>query len=239
MTLRVQCWSGPRNISTALMYSFRQRSDTTVVDEPLYAHYLSMADRGHPLTDAVLASQSTDADDVIQRIILGPCETPVLFVKQMAHHLQGIEPGFLGETSNILLTRDPRQMLASLSVNLPDCELADTGLSEQIELLDAIEAGGGRPVVIESRALLSNPEGVLAAVCKRLGLDFDDAMLSWPAGPKPEDGVWASEWYRGVHASTGFGRYVPGSGALSDRLEAVLEEATPLYKRILEFATLD
>ncbi len=239
MTLRVQCWSGPRNVSTALMYSFRQRGDTTVVDEPLYAHYLGLAERGHPMTEVVLASQSTDAAEVVERVILGPCETPVLFVKQMAHHLQGVDLGFLAKTSNILLTRDPRQVLASLSAELPECGLADTGLMEQIGLLESIEAQGGRPIVIDSRALLTDPRRILSAVCARLGLEFDDAMLSWPAGPKPEDGVWAPRWYRGVHASTGLGPYVAKDRVLSDRLEAVLAEALPLYNQILEFSALD
>lgn len=236
MTLRVQCWSGPRNVSTALMYSFRQRADTTVVDEPLYAHYLSLSERGHAMQQEVMASQSTDANEVIQQVVLGPCHTPVLFVKQMAHHLQGVDLAFLSETSNVLLTREPRQMLASLELRLPDCNLADTGLTEQVQLVDAIVAAGGRPVVVDSRSLLSNPTEVIAAICDGLGVGFDDAMLSWPAGPKPEDGVWAPHWYEGVHGSTGFAPYVATSTVLSDRLERVAEQAAPLYGRILEFA---
>ena len=135
---RIQCWSGPRNVSTALMYAWRQRADTTVYDEPFYAHYLSLTARDHPMFDEVVAAQSTDVSEVIDEVILGPIDTPVYFMKQMAHHLHGVPRGWLHRTENILLTRDPRDMLRSLSVQLPDCGLADTGLVEQVELLDAV-----------------------------------------------------------------------------------------------------
>jgi hypothetical protein len=127
-------------------------------------------------------------------------------------------------------------MLKSLSVQLPDCGLADTGLVEQVELLDAVLNDGGSPVVIDSRLLLEDPAGVLARVCDRLGLEFDEAMLSWPAGPKPEDGVWAPAWYASVHTSTGFSPYRPSSHPTPDRLGPILDEALPLYERLLEFA---
>ena len=233
---RIQCWSGPRNISTALMYSFRQRADTTVYDEPLYAHYLSLTGRQHPAFDAVVASQSTDAAEVIRDVILGPCPTPVFFMKQMAHHLVGVPRAFLAETRNILLTRDPGHMLASLSVHLPDCGLADTGLTEQVELLEAILAEGGSPLVIDSQALLRDPTAVLTRVCERLGLRFDPAMLSWPAGPKPEDGVWASEWYHNVHTSTGFAPYRSKGSTVPEQLRPVLDKAVLLYDRLTEYS---
>lgn len=233
---RVQCWSGPRNISTALMYSWRQRPDTTVVDEPLYAHYLTVDDRGHPGVDAVLSTQDDDADAVIRDVILGPCETPVLYIKQMAHHLRGIDRTHLALTENILLVRHPRDMLASLSVQLPHCELADTGLVEAVELLDAIIAEGGQPVVIETQALLQDPATVLAQVCERVGLAFDPVVLSWPAGPKPEDGSWAPHWYANVHRSTGFAPYRASDRALPAQVKPVLDEAMPLYERLAAYA---
>lgn len=233
--LRIQCWSGPRNVSTALMYSFRQRPDTTVVDEPLYAHYLSEFDRGHPAAELAMASQSTDVAEVVQNVILGPCPTRVLFIKQMAHHLQGLDSSFLAETENILLTRDPRDMLPSLAVQLPSCGLADTGLVEQVDLIEAIVARGGTPLVVDSQSLLADPPGVLRAVCNGLGLGFDEAMLRWPAGAKPEDGAWAPEWYHNVHKSTGFGQYVAKTEPLPDHLIPVLEQAAPLYDRLQEF----
>lgn len=236
MTVRIQCWSGPRNISTALMYSWRQRPDTTVVDEPFYAHYLSIDDRGHPGVADVMASQSADADEVIRNVILGPCPTPVLYVKQMAHHLRGVDRSHLSRTENILLIRHPHDMLASLSVQLPDCDLADTGLTEAVDLLDAIISEGGRPFVIDSRRLLEDPSRVVEAVCDHVGIDFDPVVLSWPAGPKPEDGVWARYWYDRLHESTGFAPYVPSERTLPDDLRPVLDQAMPLYERLAAYS---
>ena len=233
---RIQCWSGPRNVSTALMYAWRQRPDTTVYDEPFYAHYLNLTARDHPMFDEVVAAQSTDVNEVIDEVILGPVDTPVYFMKQMAHHLHGVPRGWLRKTENILLTRDPRDMLRSLSVQLPDCGLADTGLAEQVELLDAVLTDGGSPVVIDSRLLLEDPAGVLTRVCERLGLTFDHTMLSWPPGPKPEDGAWAPAWYASVHQSTGFAPYRPSEHPTPERLGPILEEAMPLYERLLEYA---
>ncbi len=218
------------------MYSWRQRADTTVVDEPLYAHYLTIDDRSHPGVEDVLASQQRDADDVISDVILGPCPTPVLYIKQMAHHLKGIDRSHLAQTENILLVRHPREMLASLSVQLPGCDLSDTGLSETVELLEAILAEGGDPVVIETQSLLKDPAGVLALVCERVGLTFDPAVLSWPAGAKPEDGAWAPHWYDTVHKSTGFAPSSPSTREVPERTLPVLEQALPLYERLAPYA---
>ena len=233
---RIQCWSGPRNISTALMYSWRQRADTTVYDEPFYAHYLSLDDRDHPGAAEVLASQSTDADAVIRDVILGDVATPVFYIKQMAHHLKGVDRSHLGQTENIILVRHPRDMLASLSVQLPHCELSDTGLVESVELLDAILAEGGDPIVIDSQTLLKDPAGVLTSVCERLGLTFDEAMLTWPVGPKPQDGAWAPYWYDKVHTSTGFASPRPSTHPVPDRLGPILNDAIPLFERLNHYA---
>lgn len=218
------------------MYSWRQRPDTTVYDEPLYAHYLTRDDRGHPGVPEILASQQHDPDEVIRDVILGPCPTPVLYIKQMAHHLNGVDKTHLAHTRNILLVRHPREMLASLSVQLPNCDLSDTGLVESVALLDAILAEGGEPVVIETQSLLADPAAVLAAVCERVGLRFDPRVLSWPAGPKPEDGVWATHWYDNVHESTGFAAPSRRERSLSARTQSVLDEALPLYERLAPYA---
>ncbi len=130
----------------------------------------------------------------------------------------------------------PREMLASLSVQLPGCDLSDTGLVESVDLLEAVLAEGGTPVVIDSRRLLEDPASVLTAVCVRLGLEFDDSMLSWPAGPKPEDGTWAPHWYDSVHKSTGFAPYLPSPHPLPARLEPVAAEAIKLYDQLAEYA---
>ncbi len=235
-TRRVSVWSGPRNVSTALMYSFRQRSDTLVVDEPLYGHYLHVTDAPHPGKDVVLAHMETDGARVIQDTLLGTYTMPVVMFKNMAHHLTGLERGFLGELTNVLLTRDPVEMLPSLAVQLSEPILRDTGLQQQVEILRAALGAGQTPVVIEARRLLENPEATLRALCDRLGLRFEPAMLSWQSGPKPEDGVWAGYWYDNVHASTGFAPYEPKSAPFPERLQPLLDESEPLYDELIQYA---
>lgn len=233
---RISLWSGPRNVSTALMYSFRQRSDTTVVDEPLYAHYLVRSGVDHPGRDDVLAGQDNDGERVVRDVILGPSRTPVIFFKNMAHHLGGLDWAFLAELYNVILTRDPTEMLPSLIQQVPEPDLEGTGLPMQVALLDAILDEGDDPIVLDSRLLLEDPERVLTQLCHRVGIEFEPAMLSWPAGPVPEDGVWAEHWYHSVHRSTGFAPYRPKNGEVPDRLRPLLAQAIPLYERLLAYA---
>jgi len=234
--LRLSVWSGPRNVSTALMYAFRQRPDTLVVDEPLYGHYLKVTRAGHPGDDEVLAAMDTDGGRVVREVLLGPCERPVHFFKNMAHHLAGLDRGFLGGLTNVLLTRDPAEMLPSLARQLPNPTLRDTGLLYQTEILDDVLGQGLDPVVLDAKQLLLDPPGVLRSACDRLGIPFHEAMLRWPAGPKPEDGVWAKHWYANVHASTGFSPYNPRTGDFPERLKPLLEESVPLYERLRGYA---
>jgi len=236
MTLRINCWSGPRNVSTSFMYAFRQRADTTVFDEPIYAHYLRVTGREHPGRDEVLASQDPDGEAVVRDVILGNHPTPVAFFKQMAQHFVDLDRDFLGECRNLLLIRDPERVVTSFARNVPDVNVADTGLPIQVDLLDASLAAGDRPLVVDSAELLATPEAILRRVCDDLGLDFDPAMLSWPAGPKPEDGVWAPHWYASTHRSTGFEANVPSTEPAPNHLRPVVELARPLYERLLEFA---
>lgn len=254
---RISIWSGPRNVSTALMYAFRSRRDAIVFDEPLYGHYLATSGAVHPGMDAVLAAMDTDGERVVRDVLLGdappagpgtrgfaeagrPGEAPpgvrLRVYKNMAHHLRGLRPGFLDGFEHALLTRDPREMLRSLVHQIPDPTIADTGLPEQLALLRHEEAEGRSPVVLDARRLLDDPEGVLRRACERWGVPWDPAMLAWPAGPKPEDGVWAEHWYANVHRSTGFGPYRPPTGPFPERLEPLLEACAPLYDRIVERA---
>lgn len=235
MTRRINMWSSPRNLSTAMMYSWRQRADTTVVDEPLYAHYLRVTGRRHPGDRDVLAAQDTDGEAVVRDVLLGDFDTPVVFFKQMAKHLVALDRSFLTRCRNILLTREPHDMLTSLQVQLPDATIDDTGFPELVEILDTLVAAGEEPVVVDTKLLLIDPRSVLSEVCERLGLAFDEAMLSWPAGPKPEDGVWAPHWYDGVHRSTGWQPYVAKHVALADGLRPVLDQVLPLYERLLPY----
>ena len=230
-TKRICLWSGPRNVSTALMYAFAQRSDTHVIDEPLYAHYLHSTDRAtaHPGIAAVMASMSTDAERVIREVILGPCEKPVLFMKQMAHHLVNIDRSFLEQTLNVFLIRDPREMLLSLTQVIGKPTLADTGLKTQHDLLIDLRAAGQFPPILDARLLLENPSDVLCQLCERLGLPFETAMLSWDMGGNPADGVWARYWYQNVHRSPGFARYRPKSEPFPVKLGDILVECSVYY----------
>lgn len=232
-TVRICLWPGPRNVSTALLYSFAQRADTRAVDEPFYAHYLLRSGAQHPGREAVLAAMDADLARVIRNVILGPCDRPVAFFKQMAHHLFGVEDrGFLRETVNVFLTRNPAQMLPSLAVQIPEPTLLDTGYAMQTELLDELLAAGQDPPVLESKELLTSPESVLRQLCEKTGIPWDPAMLSWPPGPKPEDGVWAPHWYHNVWRSTGFAPYKPKTEPFPERLKPLLEECRPHYEKL-------
>ena len=231
--LRISLWSGPRNVSTAVMYAFRERPDTRVVDEPLYAHYLAESGAAHPGVAEVLAAQDADARRVIDRVILGPAGRPILFFKNMAHHLQGIDDwGFLDQIQNVLLTRHPREMLPSLDLQVPGPALAATGYPMQVKLFEHLEARGRRPFVLEAMHLLLDPAGVLHTLCDGLGISWEPGMLEWEQGPKPEDGVWARHWYHNVHDSAGFAPYRPKTDPFPERLVPLLEECLPLYERL-------
>ncbi len=229
-------WSGPRNVSTALMYSFRQRSDTRVVDEPLYGHYLRISNAEHPGRDSVLADMNLDGNAVMNQLLADDCDRPVLFLKQMAHHLDQLDRAFLAGTDNIFLVRDPEQMLPSLVNQIPEPKLRDTGLCIQADLLDELVELGQQPPVLDARYLLLDPAGVIAQLCRRLSLPFESAMLSWPAGPKPEDGIWAPHWYDNVHKSTGFLPFAEKTAPFPERLKPLLDECKPCYERLVRYA---
>ena len=231
-TMRICLWSGPRNISTALLYSFSQRSDTEAVDEPLYAHFLRVSGAQHPMRDVCLAAQDQDGERVVQEQILGPRSSPVVFFKQMAHHLVDLDLSFMRQTVNILLTRDPEQMLPSLQQRIGTPTLRDTGLARQCELLSMLRQWGQTPVVLESSDLLRKPRLNLTLLCDRLGLGFETEMLGWPAGPKRFDGVWAPHWYANVHRSTGFQPYKPKRTPFPEALRPLLEECRPYYAKL-------
>lgn len=235
-TKRVSVWSGPRNVSTALMYAFRSRSDTMVVDEPLYGHYLKLTGAPHPGLGEVLMHLETDSERAVHDTLLGRYTKPVVMFKNMAHHLVGLKRDFLGELSNVLLIRDPEEMLPSLAEQLPAPTLRDTGLQEQLEILETVLAFDQTPLVIDAKRLLQNPETVLRELCRRLGFEFDPAMLSWPQGPKLEDGVWAKHWYGSVHASSAFAPYRPKTTPFPEYLKPLLEVCAPLYAKLAAHA---
>lgn len=226
MTLRVAMWSGPRNLSTALMRSFEHRADCTVVDEPLYAAYLAATGLDHPGRDEVIASQSTDWGALVRELTAGPVPTPVQYQKHMTHHvLPDLDQGALTGLRHAFLVRDPERVLTSYAKVREEPTLEDLGLPQQLALFERF----GGPVV-DAADVLRDPRGTLTALCAALGLAFDEAMLSWPAGPRDTDGVWAPHWYAGVEASTGFATSSPGGhDPLPERLAPLLERCRPFY----------
>ncbi|MDN3637158.1 hypothetical protein QWY85_20975 [Neolewinella lacunae] len=230
--------SSPRNISTALMYSFAQHPEVAVVDEPLYAHYLrhqtTVAE--HPGREAVLASQENDGEKVVAAMLNDDYGKPCVIFKQMTHHLIALDLAFLDRMQNILLIRDPRAILSSYGKVVSEVSAQDVGIGQQHELYHTLKAAGKLTAVVDSARLLQNPAGVLSRLCAAIGIAYTPAMLQWPAGPRPEDGVWAPYWYANVHASTGFQPYVPKDYPLPPHLEAIAEACQPLYATLLEAA---
>ena len=229
----VNMWCGPRTVSTALMYSWRQRPDTRVFDEPFYGVYLRRHDPGHPGRAEIIAAMPADAAAAIARI-RAAADEPVRFVKNIGHHLDALPQSILEEFTNALLIRDPARVVASLDATLHvDFPATITGLPQQIRVLEHELAAGRVPIVVDAHRLLADPPAVLRALCGAVGVSYDDAMLHWPAGPKPEDGVWAEHWYRSAHRSTGFGLPPNDHVVLTDSQRALVEECQPLYDRLL------
>lgn len=237
MTTRINSWSGPRNVSTALMRSFSRRADTRAVDEPLYGHYLKTTGAPHPGRDELVQILQTNADTVINEVILGPCDRGVLFLKQMVHHLTpDVDLSFLDECVNVMLIRDPAEVISSLVNQLPDPTPRDVGLERQVTLFRDLCRRGQEPPVLDARGLLSDPEGVLGELCNRVGIGWDLAMLSWPPGPQPEDGPWSKYWYDNVQRSTGFEPYRPKGVTIPPHCNQLLAASRAHYEELLEHA---
>ena len=233
--LRIAMWSGPRNISTALMRSWGERPDTAVCDEPLYAHYLLRTGLDHPGAAEVIARHEPDWRRAVAAL-LGPVPDgkAIYYQKHMAHHLlPEIERAWLGQVANGFLIRDPSEMIASLAKVLPEPTAADTGLPQQVEIFEWVRARTGTvPPVIDARDVLEDPRRLLTLLCERMGVPFIDAMLSWPAGRRSTDGIWAKHWYGNVEKTTGFQPYAPRPEALPDRLRPLLDECRKSYEML-------
>lgn len=233
--MRIHLISSPRNVSTALMYSFAQRADTRVMDEPFYAYYLNRSGAAHPGREEVLNALPNTADGVFDLIERSHTK-PLLFLKGMAHHLDGVAPERLATMHSFFFIREPKQTIASFAQVIEQPTLRDIGSRMLCELFNALTALGAPVVVLDSGDLLRDPAGALAATCGALGIAFDERMLHWPAGPRPEDGVWAKHWYANVHTTTGFARQVTSARALPAHLQPLYEEALPYYERLRQHA---
>jgi hypothetical protein len=235
MTIRIAMWSGPRNISTAMMRSFENRADCAVVDEPFYAAYLAETGLDHPMRDEVLAAQPTDWRAVADG--LAAADGVLVYEKHMAHHmLPGFGLDWVKGCRNAFLIRDPAEVLASyVAKRAGEVTLADIGVARQREIFEReADRLGKAPPVVRGADVTADPKGTLSALCGALEIAFDDAMLSWPAGPRDSDGVWAPAWYDSVWRSTEFAApertaYPP----LPDDLKRIAEAARPHYEALL------
>lgn len=226
--MRIAMWSGPRNLSTAMMYAFGARADFSIMDEPFYAPYLAASGADHPMAAQIIAAHETDPAKVAQSCL---CDgTPHLYMKHMPHHmLSGFPIDWAEDCINIHLIRHPARVIASYAAKREAPTLEDIGFVQQADLYQRL---GG--IVIDSTDIRARPEAMLRALCEAIGLVFDPSMLHWPAGPRVEDGIWARHWYGAVHRSTG----IDGAeGPLPDVLPAlqpVLDAALPFYSGLYQ-----
>lgn len=237
--VRIAMWSGPRNISTAMMRSFENRPDTAVSDEPFYAAYLARTGLDHPMRDEVLASQPQDWAEVAADLLAAvPQGRAIWYQKHMSHHmLEGFGLDWSLQCRNGFLIRDPAAVLASYTVKRAEVSLVEIGIVQQRELFDRVcDRLGHAPPVVEGAQVLASPRAALTALCQALGIDFSDAMLAWPAGRRDTDGVWAPAWYDAVERSTGF---EPPSDRpppqLSDDLARIADEARPHFEVLSKY----
>lgn len=233
-------WSGPRNISTALMRAWEHRGDCAVSDEPLYAHYLAATGLDHPAAAEVIAAGDTDAARVAAALCTGPVPggQPLWYQKHMTHHLlPGMDLAWVHRLHNVFLIRDPALVVASYVKSRATCTPADIGLLQQAGLFDAVAQRLGRaPLVIDGERFLQDPAGHLQRICDYAGVPYTERMLHWPPGPRASDGVWAPHWYHAVWASTGFEPWRPRTAVLDDAGRRVAEACRPAYERLLAFA---
>lgn len=237
--MRIAMWSGPRNLSTAMMYSFAGRGDCAVWDEPFYAAYLKATGIDHPMKDEVIAAGLADAATVAGAC-LGPVPggKPLYYQKHMTlHMIPAFDRDFMRGLTNVFLIRHPARVIASYAKKREAPVLADIGFVQQAELFDEVAGWMGRaPVVADSADIRARPREVLGALCAALGIPFAEGMLRWPAGPKPYDGAWAPHWYNAVHASTGFDEPEGDLPALTGDYARLADQALPYYEKLRAFA---
>jgi hypothetical protein len=229
-------WSGPRNISTAMMRAWGNRTDTAVVDEPLYAYYLQRTGADHPGRDEVIAAGETDWRKVAARLTTAPVPDgkSLFYQKQLTHHLlPEIDRGWLNSLTNCFLIRDPAAVIASYLKKNHDPTVEDLGFEQQHEIFAFVrDSTGNIPPVIDARTVQKDPARSLRLLCEAVGVDFDDSMLSWPSGRRKTDGVWAKHWYEEVERSTGFAPYVAKQYDVPDRLRLVYVRCLEIYEEM-------
>jgi hypothetical protein len=218
------------------MYAFAQRTDTCVYDEPLYAHYLknTSADEYHPGAEEILADMENDGEKVIQ-MMRGTHDQSIAFFKQMTHHLVNLDWSFMDEMINLILTRDPVDMLPSYAQQVAMPTMRDVGYTAHLKLIEYLQKIDQEIIVLDAKKVLENPQKIFAQLCEKIEIPFDAAMLNWSAGPRPEDGIWAKYWYKNVHQSTGFGKYKKKTDPFPKKLKPLLAECQPIYEQLQEW----
>lgn len=231
---KIAMWSGPRNLSTAMMYSFAARGDSVVVDEPFYGAYLAATGMDHPMREAVIASQSVDPAIVAAECLIMPDQS-LFYQKHMTlHMLPDWDLGFLWGLTNVFLIRHPARVVASYAKKREAPTLQDIGFVQQADLFDRVADDSGQaPLVLDSADVRADPRGTLMRLCTALGIPFTDRMLTWPAGPKPYDGVWAPHWYDQVWQSTGFGGAEGDLPDLPAEFQRLSDAAMPYYQHLV------
>jgi hypothetical protein len=230
-------WSGPRNISTAMMRAWGNRPDTVVVDEPFYAFYLQATGIKHPGADEVITASETDWRKVVSHLTAPvPNGKQIFFQKQMTHHLlPEIDREWLGAGTNCFLIRDPREVMASYVKKREDPALEDLGFVQQVEIFDFVRAKTNKvPPVVDAKDVLQNPERMLQRLCEAVGVEFNESMLSWPPGLRDTDGIWAKHWYGEVAKTTSFQSYRPTDYEVPEKLREIYERCRESYNLLFQ-----
>jgi hypothetical protein len=235
VNIRIAMWSGPRNISTAMMRAWGNRRDTVVIDEPFYACYLTTTGKNHPGADEVIATGEIDWRKIIARLT-GPIPNgkQIFFQKQMTHHfLPEIDREWLGSVTNCFLIRDPREVIMSYVKKRDDPALEDLGFIQQAEIFDFVQSRTDAiPPIVDAKDVLGNPERMLRLLCDAVGVEFSESMLSWPPGLRETDGGWARHWYSEVAKTTSFRPYRHTDEQVPDRLREIYESCCDCYGRL-------
>lgn len=235
MTIRIAMWSGPRNLSTAMMRSFGSRSDTFVSDEPFYGCFLKDSGADHPMRDEVIAGMDCNWRSVM-RALRGqsPDSEPVWYQKHMWHHMVGPigYEDFAGFTHAFLI-REPERMIASYLRKREVAAFEDFGLERQAEFFRReADRLGHAPPVVDANDVLASPEGVLSKLCEALGIEWDRSMLAWEPGRRDTDGPWAPHWYAAVEASCGFGPPETEPVELPDDARQLADRCRAYYQQL-------